>query len=103
MSLVLHQQSFARMVARLIDKAVELGYEVTLGDAYRDPRCPYGSTRSLHHQRLAIDINLFRNGKYLTRTEDYEPLGSWWERQGGVWGGRWQDGNHFQYGGQRKR
>ena len=32
------QSRFARMVPRLIDKATELGYEVTLGDANRDER-----------------------------------------------------------------
>ena len=31
------QRKFARMVPRLIDKAHELGFEVTLGDAFRDP------------------------------------------------------------------
>ena len=32
------QSKFARMVADLIIKAFEMGYEVTLGDAFRDPR-----------------------------------------------------------------
>ena len=66
------------MVPRLIRKAFRLGYEVTLGDAYRDPRCPYGSKDSDHHRRLAIDLNLFKNGVYLTRTKDHRlsPRGS---------------------------
>jgi|GEM_PF-4792231 len=59
MTLLETQQQFARMVPRLVDKACELGYEVTLGDAYRDPRCPYGSEVSLHKKRLAIDLNIF--------------------------------------------
>ena len=48
MSLRAKQSEFARLVPRLIDKAFELGYEVTLGDAYRDPRVhgPMGSKRS---------------------------------------------------------
>ena len=32
------QRQFAKLIPRLIDKAHELGFEVTLGDAYRDPR-----------------------------------------------------------------
>lgn len=103
------QRRFAKLVARLIDKAHELGFEVTLGDAYRDPRVhgdwgvkkSYSAARSVHKRRLAIDLNLFKNGVYLTKTSDHEPLGEWWEQQGGCWGGRWNDGNHysFEYGG----
>ena len=29
-------------------------------------------------------------------TEDHEPLGEWWESIGGVWGGRFNDGNHYE-------
>lgn len=92
------------MVARLIDQAFALGYEVTLGDAYRDPRVhgalgekkSYSSSMSLHKQRLAIDLNLFRDGRYLSSTESHRPLGEWWEAQGGSWGGRFNDGNHYE-------
>ena len=38
MTLREQQSKFAKMAAELILKAYELGYEVTLGDAYRDPR-----------------------------------------------------------------
>lgn len=92
------QVEFARMVPALIDHAFSLGFEVTLGDAYRDPRAPYGSKSSKHHRRLAIDLNLFRDGKYLQTTEDHRPLGEWWESQGGIWGGRFNDGNHYEVG-----
>ena len=91
------QRQFARLVPRLIDEAHAMGFEVTLGDAYRDPRCPYGSKSSRHRQRLAIDLNLFRDGVYLTATEDHTPLGEWWEAQGGIWGGRFDDGNHYEW------
>ena len=97
MSLRKRQSAFAALVPRLIDKARDLGFEVTLGDAYRDPRCPYGSKSSRHKSRLAIDLNLFRDGEYLTDTEDHRNLGEWWESQGGIWGGRVNDGNHYEY------
>ena len=96
MKLVEKQWAFARKVSLLIQKANELGYEVSLGDAYRDPRCSYGSKSSRHKMRLAIDLNLFKDGLYLNKTEEHESLGLWWERQGGLWGGRWEDGNHYQ-------
>lgn len=97
------QRRFARMVARLIDEAHELGFEVTLGDAYRDPRVfgplgqrmGYGESNSCHKVRLAIDLNLFKDDVFLTETEDHKPLGEWWEAQGGSWGGRFHDGNHY--------
>lgn len=108
MTLRQQQTSFALMAARLILKADEMGYEVTLGDAYRDPRLHggpgqkkgYGAADSYHKVRLAIDLNLFRDGRYLASTEDHRPLGEWWESQGGTWGGRFStpDGNHYSLG-----
>lgn len=91
------------MVARLIQFAYSNGYEMTIGDGYRDPRLHgalgvkigYGAANSCHKIRLALDLNLFRDGKYLTSTEDYRPLGEFWESIGGTWGGRFSDGNHF--------
>lgn len=103
MTLREQQSKFAKMLPRLLDKAHELGFEVTIGDAYRDPRLHgavgvkmgYGHSKSAHKQRLAIDLNLFKDGKFLSGTEDHKPLGEWWESQGGAWGGRFNDGNHY--------
>lgn len=102
-ALTVDQFKFSRMLPSLLNKAFELGYEVTLGDAYRDPRAfgtfgelkGYGEAHSQHKRRLAIDLLLFKNGKYLTDTRDYELLGVYWESIGGAWGGRFKDGNHF--------
>ena len=97
MTLRQKQSLFASLVPRLIDHAIDLGYEVTFGDAYRDPRCPYGIAKSLHRQRLAIDLNLFRGGKYLNSTSAHKPLGLFWEGLNPLcrWGGRFNDGNHY--------
>jgi hypothetical protein len=89
------QVRFVQMVGLLIAKADALGYELTLGDAYRDPRVSYGHQRSLHKQRLAIDLNLFQHGVFQEGTEAHRPLGEWWESVGGTWGGRFKDGNHY--------
>ena len=91
------QSKFAGMVALLILHAGQIGYDVTLGDAWRNTRYPHPGSheRSLHHKRLAIDLNLFKDGKYLRKTMDYLPLGEYWESIGGSWGGRFSDGNHF--------
>ena len=103
MTLLQKQQHFSLMVAKLILWADQNGYGVTFGDAYRDPRVhgkvgekkSYSAASSLHKQRLAVDFNLFRNGQYLTSTEDHRPLGEYWESLGGSWGGRFNDGNHY--------
>jgi len=97
------QSQFVQMIGDLIDYAYREGYELTFGDAYRDPRVHghigfklgYGRRDSLHKERLAIDFNLFRDGKYLTSTEDHRPLGEFWEKMGGSWGGHYNDGNHY--------
>lgn len=103
MSLRSKQVQFTRMVGLLIEYAYQNGYELTLGDAYRDPRAfgevgeklAYGKRRSLHKSRLAIDLNLFIDGKYMTTTRAHRPLGEYWESLGGSWGGRFNDANHY--------
>ena len=89
------QFEFTRKIAFLILYANSLGYELTFGDAYRSAEINYGHPNSLHRKRLAVDFNLFKNGKYLKKTEDHRILGEYWESIGGSWGGRFQDGNHY--------
>jgi hypothetical protein len=83
------------MVADLIQYAYANGYELTLGDAFRHKDHPYGRATSLHKSRLAIDLNLFKDGKFLIHTTDHQFLGEYWESKGGSWGGRFNDGNHY--------
>lgn len=97
------QRQHTLMIAKLIFFAYENGYELTWGDAYRDPRLHgepgkkqgYGAANSNHKLRLAVDLNLFKDGAYLTSSEDHRPLGEFWESMGGTWGGRFGDGNHY--------
>jgi hypothetical protein len=98
------QRKFTALVAELIRYAYSQGYELTLGEAWRPPetaaayaRAGKGIANSLHISRLAIDLNLFRNGTWLSKSEDFLPLGEWWEKQDPLcrWGGRFGDGNHF--------
>jgi len=97
MSLRKQQSQFARMLSLLINYATLQGYEITFGDAYAKSGHIDGS---FHYKRLAIDLNLFKNGEYLTETQDYKPLGLFWESIGGTWGGRFEkpDGNHYSLG-----
>lgn len=103
MTLGQKQRQFTRMIGLLIEYAYQQGYELTVGDAYRDPRLHgevgvkkgYGHPKSAHKQRLAMDLNLFKDDKYLDKTEDHRFLGEYWESMGGSWGGRFEDGNHY--------
>ena len=106
MTLRQKQSLFAKLVALLILNIDTRGYAVTFGEAYRSPeeaarlaRIGKGIKNSLHRSRLAIDLNLFINGQFQTKTAAYRPLGEWWESQDSLcrWGGRFKraDGNHF--------
>lgn len=99
------QRAFTRMIADLIQYAYDSGYELTFGDAYRDPRLhgnfgtkkSYSAAKSLHKQRLAVDFNLFVNGEWISdgNSEHWLVLGEYWESLAGTWGGRFNDANHF--------
>lgn len=104
MTLRQKQSLLVQLVAQLIHAATEMGYELTFGEAQRSPeeaarlaKLGKGIVGSLHTQRLAIDLNLFRDGVYLSSTKAHEPLGVWWEAQHPLcrWGGRFGDGNHY--------
>jgi len=92
------QSRFVFMVALLIIYAYFKGYELTFGDAWakRGEGRPH-SKKSFHYDRLAIDLNLFKDGVYLSKTEDHEPLGKFWKLLGGSWGGAYGDGNHYEW------
>jgi len=100
------QRRFTELVARLIWWAYDEGYELTFGEAYRTPEQAAlnaakgsGIANSLHTQRLAIDLQLFINGVYQTKSEAYAPLGEHWKEldPDARWGGDFSkpDGNHF--------
>lgn len=99
------QRLFTKLVGQLIHYAYSNGYELTFGDAYRDPRVhgevgekkSYSSANSVHKQRLAVDLNLFVGGVYQTSTEAHAPLGKFWEslHPECKWGGHFNDGNHY--------
>lgn len=105
MTLGQKQELFMRLLPRLIDKAHELGFEIRGGDLFRDPRVhgamgekkSYSAANSCHKLKLAIDLNLFKDGEFIQTTEGHRPLGEWWEQQHELscWGGRFNDGNHY--------
>ena len=101
------QRRFPLVLARLLLDLDARGYEVTMGECWRTNEQAQwnslhgkGITNSLHCVRLAVDLNLFKDGRYLVRTEEYAEAGSLWESYSTdeyqcVWGGAFGDGNHF--------
>lgn len=84
------KSKFTHDIALLIQEAERQGYEIRFC-----PEHPRHMSGSLHFIGLAKDFELFKDGVYLTRTEDYATLGTFWESLGNTWGGRFGDGNHF--------
>src|SRR5262249_53836005 len=107
MTLGQKQRLFVKLVSKLIDFSYANGYELTMGDGYRSPEqaqanadAGIGIANSLHPLRLAIDLNLFKDGIYQTQSEAYRPLGEFWKSLDPLctWGGDFvtrPDGNHF--------
>lgn len=93
------QQVFSLCIAKLILFANESGYKITFGDVLaRDGH----TTGSYHYKGLAADLNLFKKGEYLTKTEDHAFLGECWKSLNPqcTWGGDFKrkDGNHYSFG-----
>jgi hypothetical protein len=106
MTLRERQSLFARLVPRLIDWAYANGYEITFGEAWRSAEEAArnalrgtGTRDSLHCDRLAIDLNLFRDGKWLSDSAAHKPLADYWKslHPDCRWGGDFKrpDGNHY--------
>jgi len=103
MSLVDEQDSFLDDVSMLLRKAKELGFKRTAGELFRSEEqqaiyVKQGKSKvshSRHQDKLAIDLNFFKDGVYLpslgaVKARDIlRPLGEWWEsiNPKNVWGG----------------
>ncbi len=98
---------FTRLLAQLITWANANGYETSIEEVMRskaqalsNAASGTGISNSLHLIGLAADINLYRNGEWLTRSEDHAPLGQHWKSLHPLcrWGGDFRprpDGNHY--------
>ena len=101
------QQSFASDTVLLFQYILEQGYTFTYGEAMRSAEQAElyakegkGIVDSLHCKRLAIDINLFKDGIYIVDVEQYKHFGLFWEhlnpknRNGYAF--KRPDSNHFE-------
>jgi len=87
MSALLQQQfAFSRLLPRLIDEAHRLGFEVQFGELWRTPEQArwnaahgLGIVNSNHCNRIAVDLNLWKDGHLSGDIDDYRPLAEFWK------------------------
>jgi hypothetical protein len=101
------QELFMECLAVHLSWLVANGYKIRGGELQRDPRIAEanaatgaGISNSLHILKLAIDLNLLRNGVMLTDTADHATSGAHWKSLHPLcrWGGDFTtrpDGNHY--------
>jgi hypothetical protein len=129
------QEIFTKHVAYLLGEIFHQGYTCTLGEVYRSDEQAWinalppesklqaklhngmvtefdtpvggkGIRKSLHRSRLAVDINLFKDGAYLSHSASHKEFGILWESWHEMfrWGGNFRDavgrpkpdGNHYE-------
>lgn len=109
MSLLQKQQIFAKLLARFITDLHLRGYEITIGEVFRPTEMAEiyasqgkGIKNSLHTLKLAVDLNIFYQGKFLTTKEELEIPGKLWKAYTTslvqtCWGGDFErvDANHY--------
>lgn len=106
MSLVSEQAAFLLDVCKLVEFATQQGFVVTGGELYRtaEQQQIYVKTgrsktmNSRHLQRLAVDLNFFKDGKL---TYDTVELGKFWEslspkNSAGMFWRSFKDAPHFE-------
>jgi D-alanyl-D-alanine carboxypeptidase len=106
--LTLHnlQTLHVRLLSQLIAFVYSQGFELTWGEAFRtaqqaqwDAAAGTGIAQSVHCSRLAVDLQLFKEGTYLTNAEDYKFAGEYWKSLHPLcrWGGDFArvDADHF--------
>ena len=80
------QHIFAMNLSKLLQYVESLGYTCSIGEVFRTPeqaeiyaKQGKGIKDSQHCKKLAVDLFLFSNGKYLQQKSDYELLGEYWK------------------------
>ena len=101
------QELFSRLLMLHLEWLFANGYKVRMGDLFRSPKAfgpmgvkkNYGHPSSCHKLKLAGDLNLFKDGKFLRTSEGHAASGKHWKSLHKLcrWGGdfRRPDGNHY--------
>lgn len=106
MTLHAAQALHVKLVGQLIAFIYAAGFELTWGEAFRTPQQAQwdaahhtGIVNSVHCDRLAVDLQLFKDGVYLTDPTAYKFAGEYWKTLDPScrWGGDFTtvDADHF--------
>lgn len=89
---------FTLLIPLLINKAVDLGYEINLDEGTNHQGVGHRKY-SLHYSGCAQDMNLYLNGVYIKDDVGHKELGPYWEglHEYCRWGGRFGDHNHYSF------
>ena len=101
MSLRQEQCAFTVDCMKLFVWLYEHSYEWSFGEAWRTPEqqaiyLQAGKSKtmnSFHLKRLAIDLNIFKDGRLLATKEEMQTIGNAWESMcaQNTWGGNWKN------------
>lgn len=93
------QSIFAFNVAALLSAFQIREYQISFGEAYRTPEQEAidiskgisKTSNSMHLKRLAIDLNIFKNGVQVTDAKELIEFGNYWRSLNTLnrWGGDW--------------
>lgn len=94
-------------IAKTVTWCEANGYTLSGGELWRTPEqaalnaaSGAGIVNSLHLQRLAIDLNVFKDGVMAQTVDDFRPVGEYWKSLDPLcrWGGDFTtrpDADHF--------
>jgi len=111
MTLSQKQQYFGDMFTILLVWAKLKGYKFSIGEVFRPPEMQRiyeeqkktWTSYSRHQDKLAVDLFLYKNGRFSNSIADYRPLAKFWKMldEKNRWGGDWstKDIYHFEYAG----
>jgi len=92
---------FTRLISQHVIDLCLAGYDVAYDEVteritLKDPTSDH-MKNSLHHKGLAGDLLLYKDGKYLDKTEQHKASGELWKTRHPLcrWGGEFGDGNHY--------
>ena len=77
------QFQFCEILPKLLEEILRRGYKYTLGCAYCVKE-RHHRNGSCHYVRLAIDINLFKDGVWLKDGSGHDELHDFWLKLGGA-------------------